>query len=227
MRFRATMVVLTVLLLAGAVGAQTKSFQFGIKGGVNMAKLVYDPEAEGLPIENLMGFGGGIVLGFPLSSAVSLDLEGMYMMKGMHYELTGQVQGVDFTSESDTKLDYIVACPMLRIRIPSGGLTPYIMGGGEVGFLMSAKVKSTVTMAGQEEESTTDVKDDMESLDYGVNVGAGLEIPAGSGGIFFEARYSLGLADIGKDQQGEGILEGNDEATIKNQGIYLLAGLRF
>jgi hypothetical protein len=37
--------------------------------------------------------------------------------------------------------------------------------------------------------------DDIKSLDYGLGIGAGYELPMG---IFAEARYNLGLADISK-----------------------------
>jgi hypothetical protein len=39
-----------------------------------------------------------------------------------------------------------------------------------------------------------DVKDYVKSLDYGLGIGAGYELTSG---LFFDARYNLGLADVG------------------------------
>ncbi|MFN3753568.1 porin family protein [Flavobacterium sp.] len=38
-----------------------------------------------------------------------------------------------------------------------------------------------------------DIKDNLKSLDYGLGIGAGYEL---SSGLFFDARYNLGLADL-------------------------------
>lgn len=169
-----------------------------------------------------MGFGGGVTLGFALAPYLSLDIDGLYMMKGMHRETS---LGDEGSFESDWKLGYAIASPVLRLRLPGGGIAPYVLAGGEVGYLLSAKV---TTSSPGEDESEADVKDDCEDLDYGFVLGAGLEIPNVTGvGFFVEARYVRGLTDIAKDAEDQGTLADDDEMKAMNEAFYLMAGIRF
>jgi hypothetical protein len=224
MKPTSVVVVCAALLLAGAVGVPAKPVTFGLQGGIDLAQFKYDPEVTGNGIDRLMGFGGGLTLGFAITPALGFDVDGMYMLKGTRFE--GPVEGVG-TVKTDTKLSYAIASPVLRLRMPGRSLAPYVLGGGEVGFLMSAKQKTSVTGGLDDSEHETDIKDQLEDLDYGFVVGAGLEIPNSSGGgLFLEARYARGLADIGKD--GDGTAKADDTGTkIMNDAVYFLAGIRF
>jgi opacity protein-like surface antigen len=64
-----------------------------------------------------------------------------------------------------------------------------------------------------------DLKDYTKSTDFGLGFGAGYELPSG---LFFDARYNLGLTDIG-DFDGT-ILEG---AEIKTTSFNIGLGYRF
>jgi tetratricopeptide (TPR) repeat protein len=67
--------------------------------------------------------------------------------------------------------------------------------GVEVGFLLSAHETGTAEWVNQgvvESEIDVDVTDAYKETSFGINVGAGLSFPAGSGSFFLEARYALG-----------------------------------
>jgi hypothetical protein len=220
MRLRLAIVVCTAWVLAGAFGAQAAASTFGLKGGASLAQFKYDPDVESPGMERLLGFGGGVTLGFALAPYLSLDIDGMYMMKGAHWK-TSLLQE---TSERDWKSGYAIVSPVLRLRVPGGALAPYALAGGEVGYLLSAKV--TTSGAG-EADGEEDVKDECESLDYGFVLGAGLEIPNPTGvGIFVEARYVRGLADIAKGAADQGTLADADELKVMNEALYFMAGVR-
>jgi len=104
-------------------------------------------------------------------------------------------------------------------------MAPYVLAGGEVGYLLSAKVKQSAPGEADQEE---DVKHDYENFDYGLVAGAGLEIPIATGGrVLIEARYVRGLADIGKHEEDTGDDVGDDELKAMNDAIYVMAGFRF
>lgn len=225
MRMKEAIVVLMAMLLVVPVVAQEKQISFGVKGGINMANLAFDPELpESMESSTLMGLAFGGVLGFNLSPAASLDMEVMYLQKGASWEETDG----DCTGETDIKLAYIALSPMLRFKIHSESLTPYFMAGGEIGMLMSANAEGTWECDGESGETDVDVKDSYKDIDFGVSFGAGVEFPMGNSALFVEARYAMGLSDIGEDADDTELLqEDDDDATVKNKGIYLFGGLRF
>ena len=72
----------------------------------------------------------------------------------------------------------------------------------------------------------TNIEDLIADTDYGLNVGAGVEIFLGNSAVTLEGRFSLGRADIRKDKEQVPGDSGIDRKT-NTRGIYLLAGLRF
>ena len=222
MRLRLAIVVCMVLLLASAFGAEAKSSTFGLKGGASLAQFKYDPDVDSPGMERLLGFGGGLTLGFTLAPYVNLDIDGMYMMKGAHWKTAFGDEG---PIEEDWTSSYAIVSPVLRLHLPGSGMAPYVLAGGEVGYLLSAKVTTSGTGEADGEE---DVKDDCEDLDYGFVLGAGFEIPNATGaGLFVEARYARGLVDIAKDAEGQGTLADDDEQKVMNEAFYFMAGIRF
>lgn len=100
----------------------------------------------------------------------------------------------------DAALNYIRIPVMAKFYIMEG---LNLQAGPEIAFL-----------AGGDE-----IKDNIKSMDYGLGIGAGYELESG---LFFDARYNLGLADIG-DFDGT-ILEG---AEAKNTSFQIGLGYRF
>lgn len=64
------------------------------------------------------------------------------------------------------------------------------MAGPSIGFLLSAKFKS--------DGVSIDVKEDLESVDFGLGFGGGVVKPSGNMTLFAEAKYFLGLSNINK-----------------------------
>jgi len=230
MKGKGALLAILSLVLAGTAMAGDKPIDLGIKGGLNMASLAFDPE---LPDEAdmplYMRFGGGAVLTFHANPSIAVDLEALYMMKGAKITSDMEFMGETFEVESQTNLDYLVLCPMLRFTPAMKGVAPYFMVGPEIGLLMAAKEKSEVTVAGETEEEEVDIKDDLKSTDLALNFGAGLAFPSGNMSFFLEGRYSMGMTDISDPEEAEPTAkqEDEDEATLKTRGIYVLAGVRF
>ncbi|MOA30078.1 hypothetical protein D3C78_1511310 [compost metagenome] len=84
-----------------------------------------------------------------------------------------------------------------------------LQAGPQVGFLVSAKSK----FDGESE----DVKDTYKSLDFGANLGAEYQFPMG---FFLDARYTFGLANIAKVEDGE-------SGSVKNKVFSVGLGYRF
>jgi hypothetical protein len=223
MSMKGAIILVMAMLVAVPVMAQEKQISFGVKGGINMANLVLDPEPTKGP-DNLMGIAAGGMLSFNLSPAMCLDGEVLYIQKGCSSDTEGEL----CNSEADTKLSYIMISPMLRFKFHAASFTPYIMGGAEFGFLMSAKSTGTSDCGGDTEDFDVDVKDYYKGTDMGVSFGAGVEFPLGTSALFFEGRYAMGLADISDTPDVMTVAaDADDDSSLKTKGIYLFGGLRF
>jgi hypothetical protein len=81
------------------------------------------------------------------------------------------------------------------------------MAGLNVGFL----TKAEFTMEGEPDQED----EDAESLDFGISVGAGAQIPRGRQILFAEIRYVHGLVNV---------VDSSGLFDVKNRGLMILAG---
>ena len=196
-------IAVCAMLIAFTVIPVMGQTQLGVIAGLNLANVSVEQKGEGEEYKNLTAFAFGGVASFGLSEMMMIQLEPTYMQKG--------TKATSELGEFKLKLAYIDIPVLLKIAFGQSNVKPYALVGGNIGFLMSAKVSNG---------ESVDVKDSFESLDYGLNFGAGVSIPAGSNQFFIEGQYGLGLADITKDEDGE-------STSDKNKGIQIKAGILF
>ncbi|MEG9328807.1 Outer membrane protein beta-barrel domain-containing protein [Salinimicrobium catena] len=150
--------------------SQAQEMGFGIKGGVNFANLSGDDVDD---IDGRTGFHLGLLAEFGLTESFSIQPEVLYSAQGAKDD------------EMNWNLDYLTIPVMAKYYAVPGFS---IEAGPYVGF----NVKSEVEMDGV----SVDVEDETESTDFGVGFGLGYELPMG---VFFQARYNMGLSDIASD----------------------------
>jgi len=199
--------------------APVKTYPGGFKilAGYGMAGLTYseDPGAEYDKYEkSLMGLAGGI--GFESGGMLGVDVSILYLPKGIRYE--GSDSGVDFDYKFN--LTEISVPVLLKFNLPVKGITPYLLGGGEIAYIGQAKVKYTVTDGSDTETGDEDIKDDVASIDYGLVLGGGVGISISGINLVAELRYHMGMANIVKDPE-----EG--DPTVKTNMFLILAGFKF
>jgi hypothetical protein len=172
------------------------NFSAGVKAGVNFANISLDPEDEGC-CDPKTGFIGGLFVTAPIGSTVSIQPEFLYSMIG--------AKGTDdaFDSEIDIKVFQI---PILfRADFAGTSVRPFVLAGPALSFRLDAKQKF--------EDEEFDLDEDVEKVDIGFAIGAGVQFGRGS----LEARYTHGLRDLDKDDESEG----------KTRVFSILAGFRF
>ena len=184
--------------------AQDDSMQFGVKAGLNLAKLDFGTEPEeGVSFEAATKFGLGGTMLYPLSEVLGLQVEALYLLKGM-------IAKIPLKGEVKYNFTYISVPVMGRYNLGSGDISPYIAVGPEFGFQLSANAKIF------DEEGELEV---LKSIELGFNIGAGVSMTMGDTPMFGEIRYSLGLSDI-NDFPG-------DDDIIKTKGIQFFVGMMF
>lgn len=201
--------VLCLVFVAGPAAAQVG---FGIKGGLNFAEFgdieTIDTLDE-LESESKTDFVGGAYIKLPLG-LFRLQIEGLYSLKGGE----GQYKNVGIgTAPWETQLTYLEIPVLLKYEFPTSVLKPFLYGGGSVAFLMKAEKRNQTV-----DTDWIDIKDDLKSTDYGLVVGAGIELL----GITLEGRYTHGLADTVDQKSGDLQV---DEA--KNKTWSVMAGIDF
>ena len=138
--------------------------QLGIRAGVNMANVSGD-NTDGL--ETNLGFHFGIDYEKAIGESLTFRPGLLYSGKGAK----------DDASDVATNLSYL-EIPLDLVFPLGGGLA--VNAGPYLGFLMSAKA------------ADVDVKDAINSLDFGLNFGVGYDVDPFTVGL----GYGLGLANI-------------------------------
>jgi hypothetical protein len=143
-----------------------------------------------------MGFGGGI--GFEMGSSIGFEIDFLYLQKGVRF--AGSVQGDTF--DATLKLDEVSVPVLLKFHLLNKAGLPdvYLLGGGEIAYVMSAKLDYTASGPDVAPPGTgsQDQKDNINKIDYGAIFGAGASLSLGVTKVFVEARYHLGFADMEK-----------------------------
>ena len=183
-----------------SINAQIK---FGAKAGVNFSDITGEKVDS---FEGRTSFHFGAVAEIEISEKFSFQPELIYSSQGSEY--SEDFEGEKF--EGTVKVDYL-NIPLMGKYYIMEGLS--IEAGPQIGFLLSAK--------DDYDGGEDDIKDLLKSTDFGVNFGLGYTL---DNGLFFSARYNLGLTDNLDVDGGEFEAEG---AEYKNSVVQLSVGYFF
>ena len=153
--------------------------QFGVKAGLNFANV---SNASSINNSSRTGFQAGIFLAPPSKKILSSRTELLFSRQGYNYK-TG-------TNTGNVNLDYIMLPQFMAINI-----TKYfqIQIGGQMAFLLNAKVDSSNGGSGSSGNSILDL---YNKFDYGY--GGGVEVHPVSG-LLVGARVNISLGNLYKD----------------------------
>ena len=222
------MVVITMVAFAFS-GNSVADAQTGVKGGLNLANVDAD-----FPDEFDTSYRTGLAIGLfhhlEMSESFGFRPELMYVQKGYAASVSFDFFGETFELDTETQLDYVdIVLPAIYTINPAEQVSPQIFAGPYAGF----NVGATTEVSAEGMSESEDISDDVASLDYGVVLGGGARIQAGTGHITADIRFSLGLADlVDNGEIEEDIINGNDfdeepDDEIFNRGIMLTVGYQF
>jgi len=180
------LLIAIVTVFGFTVNAQGVSF--GAKAGANFASLGGDDADD---LDGRTSFHIGAVASIGISEKFSIQPELVYSSQGF----TFSEEGIDVTG----KLDYIIVPVLADISVAKGFS---LQVGPQVGFVITDEAEA--------DGETEDL--DAESTDFGLAVGGQYKTESG---LFFQARYALGLSDVASD------------ADVKNNVISLSVGYFF
>lgn len=173
---------------------------FGVKAGANLANMNSNLSEFNDNADMRTAFHVGGVADVSISEQFSIQPELLYNSVGAKFDMEGM--------EASIVLDYLTI-PFLAKYYVADGFS--LQAGPQVGFILGAKL----TADGEDDE---DIKDDMESIDFGLGFGAAYKM---ENGLFFDARYGLGLSNTVTD-----FSEDADD-YVKNNVIQISIGYMF
>ncbi len=190
--------LIAALAVFGLTNVNAQDIGFGVKAGANFASFSGSdvPDAA----EMKVGFHLGVLAEFKLGNQFAVQPELLYTMRGT--QTTTEILGQSFDAKMN--LSYL-SVPILAKYYITENLNIHL--GPQIGFLMSAKVSS--------DGNDVDVKDQYKSIDAGLAVGLGYKLDSG---IFFDARYYLGMTQLADTDQ---------DVDVKNSVIQISVGYMF
>ena len=208
-------IILLVLALTVCVGVLFAQPVYGVRAGLNISTIGGEDDMDGIDSKIGANFGG--MLQFPVATSIIFQPELLYTMKGAKSEYTDIEDGYTYTAKMTDSYNYL-EIPLLfkyNVETPSMKIQPFI--GPSVGILIGANSNTEVTMAGISASADTDIKEYMNTLELGLNLGADVVMMKN---IMLGVRYNLGLSNIYKEQEGY-------QSKVKNRVIMINLGYLF
>ncbi|MFZ5433626.1 MAG: porin family protein [Calditrichota bacterium] len=184
---------------------QNESFALlraGLKGGVNLAKVEADEGDYNYRMKP--GFMAGVMAEIPVSptGGLAIRTDVLYVQKGAEFTL--------YNESGKLLTDELVIAPFLVFRLPIPQFTPFLQAGPEFGFN---------TLAKQERDgSKANIGPYWKDNNVSINLGGGINIPAGPSDLTLDFRYNLGIVDVST---------GIGDKKTKTNGIQILLGYNF
>jgi len=186
-----------VALYAGSANGQvagiTSRTSIGPIVGLNYTS-VYGSDIQGADSRADFAVGG------------QLDFESpdyVFFRTGLIYSRRGFKES-DSGISAQFKINYLELPLLVGYRFPtSGGVRPYLMGGGQLGFKVGCTVEGS--SGGVTESFACDDPNlgggDFSSTDFAIVGGGGLALPVGLNHLNIDVRYAVGLVKIEKSSE--------------------------
>ena len=207
--------LIAAITISSLATAQMENITFGAKAGLNIASVTGD---IGENSDSRISFHLGAVARYDIDDKLSIQPELLYSSQGAKNEDSYEDLGTSITTNTTWKVDYILLPVMAKFYV-SEGLS--LEAGPQIGFLASANADTDVTVRDNAAEvsvsnsSSTDVKDELKSIDFAFNLGLGYKL---DNGLNFAARYNIGLSDINDSES---------DAKFKSRVFQLSVGFNF
>jgi Outer membrane protein beta-barrel domain len=201
MRLLRIVTVLAILCASSSAGAQ--EVEYGVKGGINLATLSFDPEAEA-DFRMKIGLVVGGFASLPLGSRLSVQPEGLFSQKGTAVD--------DGDADAKITINYLEVPVLVKYAIArTASRTFHVFGGPSIAFKLSAESSATVG----DQTIEDDIGEEIEDFDLGLVVGAGIDF----GRLTVDGRYTFGFSNLAADE--------GDPQKARNRTVSILAGILF
>lgn len=196
---------------ASRLAAQER--QLGVKVGASLSTLHRDRPTSELPYDHRPGITGGAYLVQPVRERIALQVEMLFTEKGasLPFNPPSLIQGEMSIRYKFHYMDVPILARVGGPRVAGGRL--HVFAGPTVSLRLSAR-QQTVFLLGGAAGFERDVGSEMDRMDFGMTVGAALDISR----MALDVRYTHGFNDVLGDLAG---------ARVGNRNVLITAGVRF
>ncbi len=210
------LLILSGLFLTVPVSVNAQRVTGGLKFGITNTTFIGNLAAGETTWESITGVAGGGTAELRIVGGLSAVGELLYLRMGAKT----RVQYNDFPGLLTSRASYLSAPVLLQFRFdPSGLVRPRIFLGGAALFVIDSAILVEATDTGQ---IFIEENESIETLDYGLMVGAGIDFDVASQRLSLEARYYQGQRDVTKPDSETGEL-----TVLNNEGWMIMAGVLF
>lgn len=192
-----------IALLLGLVSTSAALGQgrtLGVRLGTSIASLNTDAQ-DLLDRENRTGVVAGVFYNRSLGGPLGYQIEVLYAGRG-----------TDFEDGSSFDLAYVEIPALLKVSVPVGMLRPGLFGGVALAVKVDCQVDDGTSTKCDDVEGL-----DVKSTDWNAVVGGDLQLGLAGLSIWGDARYYVGLSNIGEFAD---VVE-----DVKNRSWELTAGV--
>lgn len=166
-----------ILLLVFVLSVGAASAQLGIRAGLNMANEIKSLSGSdiinGFKTDNLSGYQIGLIYQFnPKKSGLGAEIGLLVSQKGCSF--TDSISVAEQVITGYDEMNYLEMPLNLRYRLKLGFLGLYGSAGAYAGYALSGQTVSE--LAGTETSGDINFTKLADKLDYGVQLGLGLEL---------------------------------------------------
>ncbi|MFN8240654.1 MAG: porin family protein [Bacteroidales bacterium] len=179
--------ILKIAIVFGLLFVITDSYaqmKIGPKLGVNISTMTFSTSGVSIDPKPLTGFSFGVLFENSASANLSFQTGIMYSGKGSTYKIEGDGVTVDMKIapwflQVPYNVLYSFGSTKAKFSLLGGPYLAFGMGG-------------TVEAFGETEKIVFGSDGDLKSMDFGLNIGAGLKID----NFLLSAQYELGLVNM-------------------------------
>lgn len=189
--------------------SQPATWQFGIEAGAGFRSLKIDPPYPSLDTRAGFSYTGGMSIQYNIDDTWAIKIGAAYEKKGTDFDRT------DIQTDGHVDLNYI-AIPLLFRSKFGKGIKYFTNVGPYLGIFLSNRTTINAYSGNPSVEINNDSS--TKSIDFGLSLGFGLEIPVSStGAITLEIRDNLGLTNISRSKE-------SDAPELKTNTANLMVG---
>jgi hypothetical protein len=199
------LLVASVVLME--VGVNAQEFRFGPKAGFAMSTMKIDEKQDDLGARKMSPkytFYIGGMAEYKINDNFGLQAEVLYSPLGAKEKIDGINAGVVFVGEQ-TKVELgTILVPISAKYFFTENIS--VAAGANFGVILTAKQKTVVgsdfisiDVEGEDGSGEVDIKKDIKKLNIAPFVGVEYML---ENGLFFDARYSLGVSNLSNDGSG-------------------------
>lgn len=180
----------------------TSDLRYGFRAGLVSSGFYHQDLSRHPHTSNLTGFTAGGFVSMGVLDFLDVSAEVLYLQQGGSRMKIIESDNSWITTTALTRLHNVEGVILAKLTLPglSTSLKPQILIGPAVGYNITAIQSQDISYeygdlyyTGQGSEQ---VRSDFQSLQYGLHLGAGVEIPAGAKLLSVDFRYRYGLNPI-------------------------------